>query len=197
MGQSALLNNTLALMASDSNRNLRHTSDPSVCVPYEQAEQAMQEAIATLDASLVSDNECTPSLLAQRPVPSPAPDLSKSKHFALLQVHRIMRQMAWEEAERRHASHVNLFLSRAAEKALSDAFLASNDVANDAWRTSPFHFVMHTLTKFPATGGLNKIFHHIIEPWTQSSMFIDNFVRRALISSQFVPPVAKFIQKNV
>lgn len=179
-------------MARESNRNLQLPNELWFCTTYEQAEQAVQEPIATLDAVLESDNEGHPSLLASQLVPAPAPDFFKSNHFASPQVRDMMRQMAQKKAERIHANQVDLILSKAAEKALSDALFAGNEAAIDALGTSAYHFVMPTLTEMVATGGRDKIFDWNIERGTHFSTFIDTFVQRALTSSQFVRSVEKF-----
>lgn len=71
--------------------------------------------------------------------------------------------MAREETKRIYASLIDSFLSQIAEKALSDAFLANSDVANDGLRTSTYHFLMGILMEMAATGGSDEIFDCHIE----------------------------------
>lgn len=99
--------------------------------------------------------------------------------------------------ERIHASRVNAFLCQNAEKAPWDTFLASSEASNDGLGASSYHFVMPIYTEMPSTGELDEIFDYKLQHWKQSSPFINAFVRQALISSQFVYPVAKFIKWNV
>lgn len=95
-----------------------------------------------------------------------------------------MRQIAWEQSERMHASRVDPFLFQVTEKALSYVFLAGIDAANDGLRILSYHFAMNILMEMAATGRLDKIVDRNIERWAQLSTFKDAFVRRALISSK-------------
>lgn len=120
--QSAILNNALALTASDPNRISRRTSDLSFCMAYEKAAQTVLKPIVLLEAVLKSDTESPPFLPAQQPVPALTVELSKSNLLVLRQTNDLMRQMAREEHEGIHASRGDPFMSKAAEKALLDAF---------------------------------------------------------------------------
>lgn len=69
--QSEVLSNALAPMDKVPNCILRRKSDSSFCTTYKKAVRAMQKPMSTLDASLESDNEASPSLSTQRLVPAP------------------------------------------------------------------------------------------------------------------------------
>lgn len=195
--RSAMLSSTLVSMVCASNRNLQRTGDPSFCTSYEHAEQAVHVPIVTLDAAILSENKVSLYLPAQQPVPALAPDLSESNLLASVEICEIMHEMARYEAERIHACRVVTFLSKAAKKTLSNAFLANSDAAGDGLRTSSYPIVIHTLKRMAATGGLGEVIDCHIERWAQFFTFMDAFFRQALTSLQFVCSDVKFFKRNV
>lgn len=103
--------------------------------------------------------------------------------------------MAQEEAERIYTSRVQGPMTKAAEKALSDAFQVVFESAKNGLKNASYHFLKSILTEMAQNGGLDDVFDRNIERWTQSSTFMDAFTRRTLTSSRFVRPVAKIIRK--
>lgn len=56
---------------------------------------------------------------------------------------------------------------------------------------------MHIHTEMVVIGGLQKMFDLNGKRWTNSSTFIDDFVQRALSSSQLLRPAATFFKQSV
>lgn len=117
-----MLDNDLFSMSCDAHSNLQYTSSPSFGMAYKQAGQAVQKPSINLDTALQSDNNDSPFPSELQPVPIPVHDVFATKLIASPHVRRMMRQMAWEKAQRVHTSRADPFLSRATQKALLDAF---------------------------------------------------------------------------
>lgn len=92
---------------------------------------------------------------------------------------------------------IHKFLLKAAELALSDAFQICFESANDRLENAPLRLVEKVFTDGALTEVLNDIPDLNIKKWAQSFSFMDALTRRALKSTHFVCPVAKFIHEKV
>lgn len=125
---SPKLINGLAPRASNPNRILLRISDLSFCTANAQPGQGVQKPIATLNVSWKFENEGPPSVLAQppfhapTPIPAPTPDHSKTKtSFSAASLQNDTLDGS-RKFKRIYRSQADLFMSKAAGKALSNAF---------------------------------------------------------------------------
>lgn len=105
--------------------------------------------------------------------------------------------MAQEEAKRMHTSRVKETISKAVEKALSDAFYIRFFSANYGLETASFHFVERIMTEMAQNDALDGVLDRIIERQKQSSTLTDACTRSAFTSFWSVHPVTKFICKSL
>lgn len=80
-------------------------------------------------------------------------------------------------------------------EALSDVFKIDFKSANDGLKNASFHCIKTDVAKMAQNRILDDLFDFIVENWTQSALFIDEFSRHALTASGFDSPMARFIHK--
>lgn len=120
-----------------------------------------------------------------------------SELYDIAKSHAAMRQIARKEALRISIGRVIVAMSKAAVKALPDAFHNDFEFANDDLETTSSYFVVGILTKMAQKSSLCKVLDRNIEHWTQKLTFLNAFVRRALTSSRLVRPMAKLVRKKI
>lgn len=79
---------------------------------------------------------------------------------------------------------------------LSDSIYASSGATNNGLRTSSYHFGMYFLMDINNIGDLDKALSYDIERCLSSTL-MDAYDQLALICSQLVRPVTKFIKGKV
>lgn len=151
--------------------------------------------------TLATAHELEDEILPLRPVHGSTPALAIAPFIIdpldSARMCKVMRNLYKDEADRIHGRNMNPFMMKATEEGLSDAFRVSLEAANNGLKNFSFHFIKTVLTKMARSESLDYLFEQNLRKWTQSSMIMKIFARRAPATSRFVRLVTKFVCKSI
>lgn len=108
-----------------------------------------------------------------------------------------MQKLVKEKSKRIFAEQVGPSVQQAWEEALSDIIFVGFGKENTGFKIASCYYIVGVITEIESKDSFDDMIKRNLEPWTQSSSFVDDFAQRFLNSPRFVQPVAKFICKQL